>query len=65
MRWGDRGSKNKSAKLTEEQVLEIKRDLLAGVHFREVAKKFDVSASTIYNIKVGHTWSHLKLTPQE
>jgi hypothetical protein len=50
------GAKNKSAKLTEAQALEIKRSrepLLV------LAARYDVSIYTIHAIRTGKRWGHL------
>ena len=49
------------AKLTEEQVKEIRRELQEnGAHGRQrvLALKYGVSDTTIHAIKTGKTWSH-------
>jgi hypothetical protein len=51
-----RGEKSKSAKLTEAQVLEIRRTNPA---CRPAARAMGVSISTIYAIKRGWLWKHL------
>lgn len=48
-----RGEKNKNAKLTEEQVIEIRK---ASGTKTEIGKSFGVSRSTIRLIKNGNTW---------
>ena len=55
-----RGEKHCCAKLTTENVLEIKklRGRLAG---REIAKCFNVKPSTICDIFKGRTWKHLEV----
>lgn len=50
------GSKNASAKLTDEQVLYIRASALRG---REIAKELAVSDSTISLIRSRKNWSHL------
>ena len=51
------GAKNKSAKLTEDQAREIKRSrdpLLV------LAARFGVSIYTIWAIRTGKRWKHIK-----
>jgi hypothetical protein len=56
-----RGERSTSAKLTEAQVLEIRRRLAIGGRGTGVvlAREFNVCTSTISAIKEGHHWSHL------
>lgn len=56
-----RGGKNGTAKLTEDQVREIKAALLAtprGIG-RALAKQYGVTATQISYIKLGQTWGHV------
>ena len=55
-----RGSKNNSAKLTEEQVKEIKTMLKCGTSGRDVSKLFGVTEAMISRIKLGKAWLHVK-----
>jgi group I intron endonuclease len=48
------------ARLTEDQVREIKRRLRVGETNRAIAQEFGVQACTIYSIKRGRTWSHVE-----
>lgn len=52
----NRGERHGLAKLTDDQVIEIKEALLAGRSQRSLAKKYGVSQTTIYSIKVGKRW---------
>jgi len=52
-----RGSKHVKAKLTEQQVHEIKSTF--GLSQRELAAKYGVSASLIAAIKLGKAWAHV------
>ena len=54
------GSKASNSKLSEKDVIEIKKLLLEGLSSQKIADKFGVSQPTISNIKTGATWSHLK-----
>jgi hypothetical protein len=54
-----RGEKHLWAKLTEDDVREIKVLLGFGVSLREIAKQFDVDYTNISNIKRGKTWKHI------
>lgn len=47
------------ARLTEDQVREIKRRLAAGDLTRALAEEFGVHISSISNIRRGRSWSHI------
>jgi hypothetical protein len=51
------GSKHHNAKLNEDIVLSIKQDIQNKVPM--LAKKYNVSPSTISDIKYGRTWNHV------
>lgn len=53
------GSKNKMAKLTEEQVIEI---LKSNKTTKELMKSYNVSRKTIENIKNKKSWTHVKIS---
>ncbi len=52
------GSRNPSAKLTEESVREIRAALRRGEVARRVAERFGVSSATVSQIKTGKVWAH-------
>lgn len=54
------GENNHCAKLTLDQVREIRVLLTQGWFMKELSEKYNVSYSAIKNIKNGHTWSQLK-----
>jgi hypothetical protein len=55
-----KGSKHWRSRLTEDQVLEIKRDLATGIlQGAELARKYGVPPQTISNIKNGLCWRWL------
>ncbi len=56
---GPQGEKCYSAKLTEEQVLQIRKLRSQGHFGTSLAKQFGVTSSTIYAIISRHTWNHL------
>lgn len=57
-----RGSRHKLAKLTEEQVLEIKRLLRdTNLKHHEIAELFSITRSMITQINIGAYWKHVKL----
>lgn len=53
------GEKHPRAKLTENQVLKIKKLLSKGIKQGILAEKFNISRQTISNINVGNGWRHL------
>lgn len=53
------GSKNPSAKVTEEEVVKIKNQLLQGKRQTDLALKYKVPLSLIVGIRLGKTWTHL------
>lgn len=56
MKVSSRGHNNK---LTPEQVTEIKKSIIAGVSFHELAQIFGVSDSCIYRIKILQNWVYV------
>ena len=54
-----RGSKNGKAKLTEQDVREIKTLLKIGTPQTAIARLYEVSPKTISHIKTGKNWSHV------
>lgn len=53
------GEKNHSAALTNDKVVLIRTAVASGDHHRAVAKRFGVSAKTIYNVIHRKVWRHL------
>lgn len=53
------GVKHGMVKLTEEQVMEIRRLRTEGVSGVELAKKYNVTTTAISTIATGKSWSHL------
>ncbi len=54
-----RGVKNPMAKLTEEQVKEIKQEFAVGKTDVELSMQFNISRSTIYGIRNRRLWSYI------
>lgn len=54
-----RGSANGFAKLTEDQVTEIREALAAGDLQRDIAARYGVSKSLISNINLRLSWTHI------
>jgi len=55
------GERNHHAKLTENNVREIKYRLAAGETCAELARQYDIHQNTISDIKTGRSWKHLVL----
>ena len=55
-----RGEKSGRSVLRESQVLEMRELRAAGMSYRKIAKKFNVSDMTAYRAVTGQSWSHLK-----
>jgi len=53
------GIKHNMAKLTEEQVMEIRRLRAEGITGVDLAKRYDVTTKAISAIVTGKSWSHL------
>jgi predicted Zn-dependent protease len=59
---GAKGSSHAKAKLTEEQVVEIKMLLKEGILTQvEISKMYGVGKRVISYIKTGQTWQHVKI----
>lgn len=54
-----RGSDARSAKLTEAQVVEIRKKLAAGARLRQLAAEYGVTRGNIFYIEHRLTWRHL------
>lgn len=54
-----RGSRNPQAKLTEQDVIMIRKQLDQGVTQQTIANHYGVSRAMISNIKRGHSWRHI------
>lgn len=54
------GSYNNKSKLTEKDILIIRKMLENGEPQKNIAKCFNVSQSQISNIKINKTWKHVK-----
>lgn len=54
-----RGSRNGQAKLTEADVVEIKRMLRDGLGICQIAPKFGVNSGAIWFIQHGRSWKHV------
>jgi len=57
---GAKGSKQGCAKLTESDVLQIRKLFIKNVtSYKEIGDKYNVSQYTIYDIIRKHTWNHI------
>ena len=54
-----RGEKGGLAKLTNEQVFEIREKHKSGASYNELAKNFKCAQSTIHNVVTRKTWKHI------
>jgi hypothetical protein len=57
------GTQNPGAKLSDALVVDICQRLMAGCHPAEVAARFDVTESLVYQIRRGQVWTHI-VTPK-
>ena len=58
------GAANQAAKLTEDQVREIRRQHQNGATFNDLALRYKVSDATIRNIVIRKTWKHMDWSPK-
>lgn len=56
-----KGSKHHNAKLTEEEVRDIKTMLKNGVDRKEIREKYDINVKNLSKIANGVTWSHVEV----
>lgn len=57
-----RGQQHRSARLTEADVLEIRRlHVEEGLNYRRIARRFGVDESTVRDIVAGRTWAHVQV----
>ncbi len=54
-----RGERQRQAKVTAEQVREIRSLAASGTPHRLIAERFGLAPSTVSNINTGHSWKHL------
>lgn len=55
-----RGERQGSAKLTEQQVVSIRRMIDGGYSQKEIASEFDISQMTVCRIGLRRIWKHVK-----
>jgi len=56
----DFGEKNVSAKLTEQEVREIRAKHKTGLRISDIAKEYGVTWGCVKGIVTGRRWGHLK-----
>lgn len=54
-----KGENNSASKLLESQVIDIIQDLLHGVPYSQICKKYNISKSTVSAIKNKRNWTYL------
>lgn len=54
------GSRNSNAVLNEDLVADIKKLFRNSKSVSEISKMLNINRSTLYNIKNGHAWGHIK-----
>lgn len=54
-----KGEAHHSAKLTGQDVLDIRKRLAAGESGKELAKEYGIAGSTVSNLRTGKRWGHL------
>ena len=55
-----RGTRHWASRLTEEQVLEIRKEYASGISGLKLAKKYGVCKATVYHILSGAKWKFLR-----
>ncbi len=58
------GENNPAAKINDESAMQIKELLRLGLHPNEIAPMFGVKPSTAFDILLGRSWMHVRLTGQ-
>ena len=53
------GSQSHHAKISEEDVRDIRRKIAAGIRNREIVKEYGLTSSTITNIRKRKIWKHV------
>ena len=61
LKFGQRGSKNPMAKLSEYDVREIKKRLKNGDKPLNISKDYNTNKMNIYKIKSGIRWNHIEI----
>ena len=53
------GSKSPTSKLTEKEVLAMRKDLEEGMLVADAALKYKISKAVVYQIRVRKSWAHI------
>lgn len=61
-RGAKRGSSHHFARLTEDDVRNIRESIRSGERTEEIAARYSVSTGCIADIRTGYTWRHVKET---
>jgi DNA invertase Pin-like site-specific DNA recombinase len=56
-----RGQNHRTSRLTDDDVRDIKRRLRDGESQASLGRRYDIAVSTIYKIKNGYGWNHVKI----
>jgi len=54
-----KGVDNGCAKLTEQDVFDIRRKIKLGFSLRELGREYSVYHTAIHKIKIGESWTHI------
>lgn len=54
-----KGQDQTNAKLTDEQVIQIRKDLMSGISRKIIEKNYSISKSLVQMIATGEAWDHL------
>lgn len=55
------GSNNINSKLTEEIVINIKKDFINNLDIKSISNKYNISVSVIYKIRQGNAWKYVTI----
>ncbi len=54
-----RGTRHPQARLTEADVIEMRRMRAAGAHFKDIGARFGVTTQNAFYVATGKTWRHI------
>jgi hypothetical protein len=63
LHWSKKGEEHFSARLTNIDVIQMRKDRNNGMTYPEISKKYNVTKSTASHACYGTTWSHLNFPP--
>lgn len=61
LNFGRKGEKNYMAKLTERQVVDIKKKIMQGLRVGDIAEDYNIGVYIVSKIKHGKLWSHVTI----